>query len=82
MPKAADNADVVAKVKKLVDELRPYIQMDGGNVDFVKYEDNIVYLQLSGACVGCPSSQVTLKMGLERRIKDEIPEVQAVESIG
>lgn len=73
--------DTEAKVKKVLDEIRPYIQMDGGDVDFVKIEDNVLYLQMVGACHGCPSAAMTLKMGIERRIRAEVPEIVSVEAV-
>jgi len=73
--------DTETKVKQVLDEIRPYVQMDGGDVEFVKMEGNIVYLRMVGACHGCPSATMTLKMGIERRIQAEIPEIEAVEAI-
>lgn len=68
------------KVKKLLDAIRPGIQMDGGDVEFVKIKNNIVYVRLVGACSGCPMAQLTLKEGIERFIKKEMPEIEAVEA--
>ena len=68
------------KVKKLLDAIRPGIQMDGGDVEFVEIKDNIVYVRLVGACGGCPMAQLTLKEGIERFIKQEMPEIEAVEA--
>ncbi len=69
------------KVKKLIDSIRPGIQMDGGDVEFVKIEDNIVYVRLVGACGGCPMAQLTLKEGIERYIRNKMPEIKAVEAL-
>jgi Fe-S cluster biogenesis protein NfuA len=60
-------------------EIRPYIQMDGGDIHFVELKDNIVYVQLSGACGHCPSSTMTLKGGVERILKRKFPEIVSVE---
>ncbi len=68
------------KVKKLLDAIRPGIQMDGGDVEFVEIKNNIVYVRLVGACDGCPMAQLTLKEGIERFIKKEMPEIEAVEA--
>lgn len=68
------------KVKKLLDAIRPGIQMDGGDVEFVEIKNNIVYVRLVGACGGCPMAQLTLKEGIERFIKKEMPEIEAVEA--
>ncbi|MEJ2049831.1 MAG: NifU family protein [Calditrichota bacterium] len=69
------------KVKKLLDSIRPGIQMDGGDVEFVEIKDGIVYVRLIGACGGCPMAQLTLKEGIERYIRNEIPEIRSVESV-
>lgn len=62
-------------------EIRPILNMDGGDVAFVDYTDGVLKVQLQGACHGCPGAQMTLKMGIERRLKEyfsELKEVQAV----
>ncbi len=69
------------KIKEVIAEIRPYIQNDGGDIEFVKYENNIVYVKLSGACQGCQMAHVTLKEGVESAIKNEVPDVKAVEQI-
>ena len=70
-----------AKVATIIDELRPYLQADGGDIELLKVEDNIVYVRLVGACHGCPSSTMTLKMGVERRIREAVPEIESVEMV-
>jgi Fe-S cluster biogenesis protein NfuA len=69
------------KVKKLLDSVRPGIQMDGGDVEFVEIKDDIVYVRLVGACGSCPMAQLTLKEGIERYIKSQLSEIKAVESV-
>jgi Fe-S cluster biogenesis protein NfuA len=69
------------KVKKLLNDIRPGIQMDGGDVEFVNIKNNIVYVRLVGACGGCPMAQLTLKEGIERYIRNQLPEIEAVEAI-
>ncbi|MCP4365390.1 MAG: NifU family protein [Planctomycetes bacterium] len=69
------------KVKQVLEEIRPALQADGGDIDFVGVEDNVVKVKLMGACGTCPSSLVTLKMGVEARLKEEIPEVECVEAV-
>ncbi|MFQ5956457.1 MAG: NifU family protein [Candidatus Brocadiales bacterium] len=69
------------KVKKVLEEIRPALQADGGDIDFVGIDNNIVKVKLMGACGTCPSSLVTLKMGVEARLKEEIPEVECVEAV-
>ncbi len=69
------------KVKRVLEEIRPALQADGGDIDFVGVENNVVKVKLLGACGTCPSSLVTLKMGVEARLKEEIPEVECVEAV-
>lgn len=66
-------------VETVLDELRPYLMADGGNVELVDIEGPIVKLRLQGACGSCPSSAMTLKMGIERRLREKIPEIAEVE---
>lgn len=66
------------KIKEILDKLRPFLINDGGNIEFVKYEDNIVYVRFIGACAMCGIIDVTLKEGVEAAIMAEIPEVKAV----
>jgi Fe-S cluster biogenesis protein NfuA len=71
---------IISRIKSIIEnDVRPYIEMDGGRIDFVRYESEVVYVQLSGACVGCPASALTLKGGVERQIRRRVPEVRAVE---
>ena len=73
--------DVELKILALIDKIRPFLISDGGNLEFVKYEDNIVYVRLTGACRDCPMIDVTLKDGIEELIINEIPEVKEVRNI-
>ena len=66
-------------VETVLDEMRPYLMADGGNVELVEIDGPIVKLRLQGACGSCPSSTMTLKMGIERRLREKIPEVVEVE---
>ena len=66
-------------VENVLDELRPYLMADGGNVELVEIDGPIVKLRLQGACGSCPSSTMTLKMGIERRLREKIPEIAEVE---
>ena len=68
-----------AKVQAVLDKIRPQLQADGGDVELVSFEDGLVKVRLQGACAGCPMSQMTLRNGIERILKQEIPEVKAVE---
>lgn len=69
-----------AKVEAAIDKIRPMLQADGGDVELVSVEDGIVKVRLQGACAGCPMSQMTLKNGIERVLKQQIPEIKSVES--
>jgi Fe-S cluster biogenesis protein NfuA len=66
------------KVEAVLNKIRPHLQADGGNVELVGVEGTIVKVRLVGACGSCPMSQMTLKMGVERAIKEELPEVTEV----
>jgi Fe-S cluster biogenesis protein NfuA len=68
------------QVKQVLDKIRPSLQADGGDVELVDVENGIVKVKLKGACAGCPMSQMTLKNGIERLLKNEIPEIKSVES--
>ena len=65
-------------VEKVLDELRPVLMADGGNVEVVELDGPIVKVRLQGACGSCPSSTMTLKMGIERKMRESIPEVSEV----
>jgi Fe-S cluster biogenesis protein NfuA len=68
-------------VESVLDELRPYLLSDGGNVELVEVEGPIVRLRLQGACGSCPSSTMTLRMGIERRLREMIPDIAEVEQV-
>jgi Fe-S cluster biogenesis protein NfuA len=76
------SSDIEHRIREILDnEIRPAVAMDGGDITFEKFEDGIVYLYMQGSCAGCPSSTATLKMGIETRLKEAIPEVVAVEAV-
>jgi Fe-S cluster biogenesis protein NfuA len=66
------------KVEKSLEKIRPSLRADGGDVELVEVKDGIVKVRLTGACGGCPMSQMTLKMGIERILKKDIPEIKEV----
>ena len=68
-------------IETVLDELRPYLMADGGNVELAEVEGPVVRLRLQGACGSCPSSAMTLKMGIERKLKEMIPEISEVEQV-
>ncbi len=69
------------RIQKELDKIRPQLQADGGDVEFVDFADGILKVKLRGACSGCPMSQMTLKNGIEKTLKREIPEIVSVESV-
>jgi Fe-S cluster biogenesis protein NfuA len=74
-------ADLRARIERELDEIRPYVQGDGGDIELVDVTDGIVQLRLAGACVGCMHSMMTLQAGIERRLKEKVPEVRVVEAV-
>jgi len=75
------NQELISKVNNVIDQIRPYLQADGGNISFVELsEDNTVYVELLGACKSCPMSLITLKNGVEEAMKKAIPEIKSVEA--
>lgn len=70
--------DVEKRINEEIERLKPYLQNDGGNIEFVKFEDGIVYVKLTGACAGCSLIDITLKEGIEEILTSEIPEVKEV----
>jgi Fe-S cluster biogenesis protein NfuA len=75
----SDDPDVVKRIKELLENyVKPAVEMDGGAIQFKKFEDGVVTLMLQGSCSGCPSSMITLKSGIEQMMKRMIPEVEEV----
>lgn len=74
-------SDLKSRVEEVLERLRPALQMDGGDLELVEVNDGIVFVKLMGACAGCPMSTMTLKLGIERRLKEVLPEVVAVEAV-
>ncbi len=75
------NEQVLKKIDQVLEDMRPNIQMDGGDIEFVSFIDGVVALKLQGACATCPLSLYTLKMGIEERLKEQIPDVVEVVSV-
>ncbi|MEA3232913.1 MAG: NifU family protein [Thermodesulfobacteriota bacterium] len=69
------------KVETALNEIRPMLQADGGDVELVEVAGGVVKVRLQGACAGCPMSQMTLKNGIERILKERIPEIKSVEAV-
>jgi Fe-S cluster biogenesis protein NfuA len=72
---------VEKRVQKALEEIRPQIQADGGNVELIAVEKQTVKVRLTGACAGCPMAAMTLKQGVEALIKERVPEIQKVEAV-
>ncbi len=78
----SEKSDLIKKVENVIDQIRPYLQADGGNIRFHSLtEDNVVMVELLGACGSCPMSQMTLKSGVEQAMKKAIPEIKSVEAV-
>ena len=73
--------EVITRVKLIMEKVRPYIQRDGGHMEYVKFEDGIVYVKMFGACVGCSAIDSTIKDGLEALLLEEVPGVIGVELV-
>ena len=73
--KEKNQEEVVTKVKEVIDKLRPYLQNDGGDVQFKRFENGVVYVKLIGACSNCPMATMTLQDGIEIALINEVPEV-------
>jgi Fe-S cluster biogenesis protein NfuA len=69
------------KVEEILKQIRPSLQADGGDVELVDVVDGVVKLKLKGSCAGCPMSQMTLAFGIERVLKEKVPEVKRVEAV-
>jgi Fe-S cluster biogenesis protein NfuA len=81
-PATEDTDEIVQRIKTLIEEqVRPAVAMDGGDIIYEDFTEGVVKLRLRGSCSGCPSSMVTLKMGIENMLKRMVPEVQAVEAV-
>lgn len=75
------NGDLRERVQAVIDQIRPSLQADGGDVELLRVEDNIAKVRLQGACHGCPMAAMTLQMGIERVVKSQVPEIEAVENV-
>lgn len=80
---SGEDAEIVGQIKELLDtRVRPAVAQDGGDITFHGFERGVVYLHMQGACAGCPSSTITLKMGIENLLRHYIPEVTEVRPVG
>ena len=76
-----EDPEIRAKVARVIDELRPYINADGGDITLLSVIDGVVKVTMHGACVGCSSSIYTLQLGIERKLKEEIPGIKYIEAV-
>ena len=72
------NDNTENKIKEMIEEIRPYLNMDGGDIEFVKYEENYVYVKLKGHCVLCMGQDFTLKNYILAMLQEEIPEIEGI----
>ena len=75
------NEEIEKRVKVILNKVRPYLQHDGGDLEYVRFEDGVVYVKMLGACVGCSSIDLTIKDGIEAILLEEVPGVIAVETV-
>jgi len=73
--------DTELKIISIIDKIKPFIISDGGNIEFIKYENNIVYVKLSGACADCEMIDLTLNNGIQEILMNEIPEIKEVKNV-
>ena len=69
------------KIKELIEDLRPFLNQDGGDIEFIRYEDNFVYIKLTGACAHCAFQDETINFGIEAYLKEQVPEIEGVINI-
>lgn len=70
--------ETVKKINELLEEIRPFLNMEGGDIELIKYEENFVYVKLTGACAMCGYQDITIKENIEEYLKEEIPEIKGV----
>lgn len=73
-----NNLNPELKIKELLEDLRPFLNSDGGDIEFIKYEENFVYIKLTGACSHCGFQDETINFGIEAYLKEQVPEIKGV----
>lgn len=73
--------EVEVQIKTILNKIRPYLQQDGGDVEFIEFKEGIVYVKMLGACIGCSSIDITVKDGIEAMLLEEVPGVIGVELV-
>lgn len=76
-----DSSTIEKQVKEVLRRVRPYLQRDGGDINFISYDSGIVYVEMLGACVGCSAQDSTLKDGIEAILLEEVPGIIGIENI-
>ena len=76
-----DNDEIIAEINRILDKVRPYLNSEGGDLEFIKYEDGIVYIKMLGACMDCGALDSTLKDGIEALLVEYVPEVIQVRNV-
>ena len=81
-PDATPNTrSVDERAREVIDAIRPYIQADGGDIEFIEVKDGAAHVRLRGACSMCPHAAITLQMGVERNLRERVPEIQRVVNV-
>lgn len=78
---APEQKSVEERTRAMIESFRPFIQADGGDIEFVGLDDGVVQVRLKGACSGCPHAAMTLQMGVERQLRQQIPEIKRVVNV-
>lgn len=81
MPTPPEAKSLSDRTREVIESFRPYIQADGGDIEFVGVEDGIAKVRLHGACSGCPHAAMTLQMGVERHLRERVPEIKGVVNV-
>jgi Fe-S cluster biogenesis protein NfuA len=81
MSDQAEQRSLEQRVTEVIDSIRPYIQGDGGDIQLVGIDDGVVKVRLRGACSSCPHAMMTMKMGVERHMRERVPEIKRVEAV-
>jgi Fe-S cluster biogenesis protein NfuA len=78
---ASERTELHTRVQQVLDTIRPHVQADGGDIELVDIVDGVVQIRLAGSCVGCMYSMMTLQAGVERMLREQVPEIKAVEAV-
>ena len=81
MPTPPEAQSLADRTREVIESFRPYIQADGGDIEFIGVQDGIAQVRLKGACSGCPHAAMTLQMGVERHLRERVPEIKGVVNV-